>query len=225
MATEARAVDDEPGLRPPLQNRSRKSLERILIAGKELLEEKGWEGFTVQEVSRRAKVSIGSIYARAPSKEALIVAVYDRALIDIAADNARLSDDSRWDGLELRDLIIEAVREVIEVALRHQKILTVFMNRSPVDPVIRARASDQIRAVAARWEELMLRHSAAVTHPNPELAIEIAFRMVFATMSRRVQFGPDFAAYQTVSDEQLTDEVGRAVAAYLLEPVPATASS
>ena len=55
-------------LRPPLQNRSRESLERVLIAGKKLLEEKGWEGFTVQEVSRRAKVSIGSIYARARAR-------------------------------------------------------------------------------------------------------------------------------------------------------------
>jgi AcrR family transcriptional regulator len=218
MATQVRAAEAEPGLRPPLQNRSRKSLERILIAGKELLEEKGWEGFTVQEVSRRAKVSVGSIYARAPSKEALLLAVYDRVLVDITADNERLEDDSRWEGLEPRALIIEAVREVMEVMMRHQKILAVFMNRSPVDPVIRARASEQIQRLATRWEELMLRHSTAVTHTDTELAIEIAFRMVFATFQRRVQFGPDYGAYSPVSDENLVDEVGRAVAAYLLEP-------
>ena len=58
----------------------------------------------------------------------------------------------------------------------------------------------------------------AVTHPDSELAIEIAFRMVFATFQRRVQYGPDFGAYKPVSDEKLVDEVGRAVAAYLLEP-------
>src|SRR4051795_8248487 len=73
---------------PPLQNRSRASLERVLEAGQKLLEEEGWEGFTVQEVSRRAKVSIGSIYARAPSKEALIYAIYDRAVDHIAEENA-----------------------------------------------------------------------------------------------------------------------------------------
>ena len=218
MATQPRPVEAEPGLlRPPLQSRSRKSLERVLIAGKELLEEKGWEGFTVQEVSRRAKVSIGSIYARAPSKEALLLAVYDRALVDITADNERLQDDSRWEGLEPRELIIEAVREVAEAMLRHQRILAVFMNRSPVDPVIRARAFEQIQRLAARWEDLMRRHATAVTHPDPELAIEIAFRMVFATVQRRVQFGPDFGAYRPVSDETLADEVGRAIAAYLLE--------
>src|SRR5687768_10132776 len=101
MATRSHAAagsEPEP-LRPPLQNRSRKSLERVLDAGQKLLEEEGWEGFTVQEVSRRAKVSIGSIYARAASKEALILAVYDRAVGRIAEENAALlASEEQWEG-------------------------------------------------------------------------------------------------------------------------------
>ena len=221
MASGIRPVEPEL-LRPPLQNRSRESLERVLIAGKKLLEQKGWEGFTVQEVSRRAKVSIGSIYARAPSKEALVLAVYDRALADIVVEQERLQDDSRWEGMEPRELIVEAVRDITGVMLRHEKILRVFMNRSPVDDVIRARAYEQIQRLAERWEGLLLRHAKAITHEDPELAIEIAFRIAFATFQRRVQFGPDFGAFVKVSDETLLDEVGRAVAAYLLEPRPRT---
>src|SRR3954469_71409 len=100
MASRPRpATAPEPeALRPPLQNRSRASLERVLVAGQRLLEEEGWEGFTVQEVSRRAKVSLGSIYARAPSKEALILAVYDRAVGEIAEANAAaLEPQEHWD--------------------------------------------------------------------------------------------------------------------------------
>src|SRR5213080_4486402 len=106
------AAAEPEALRPPLQSRSRASLERVLEAGQKLLEEEGWEGFTVQEVSRRAKVSIGSIYARAPSKDALFMAVYDRALVDIQAEQERLQDDSRWEGMEPRELIVEAVRDM-----------------------------------------------------------------------------------------------------------------
>src|SRR4051812_34254379 len=214
----APAATEPEALRPPLQNRSRASLERVLEAGQKLLEEEGWEGFTVQEVSRRAKVSIGSIYARAPSKDALFMAVYDRALVDIQAEQERLQDDSRWEGMEPRELIVEAVRDMTEVTLRHERILRVFMNRAPVDPIVRGRAYEQIQRLATRWEELLLRHAKAVTHPDPALAIEVAFRMAFATMQRRVQFGPDFGAYKAVDDEQLIDELGRAIAAYLLEP-------
>src|SRR5215212_234910 len=119
MAT--RSAPAEPdALRPPLQNRSRESLERVLIAGKQLLEEEGWEGFTVQEVSRRAKVSIGSIYARAPSKEALILAVYDRAVGEIAEANAAaLAPDEQWEGLDARQVITGAVGEMASQMLSH----------------------------------------------------------------------------------------------------------
>jgi AcrR family transcriptional regulator len=60
----------ESVIRPPLQRRSQESLERVLAAGLEVLIDVGFEGFTLQEVSRRAGVSIGSIYARVPSREA-----------------------------------------------------------------------------------------------------------------------------------------------------------
>ncbi len=71
----------EPLIRPPQQRRSQESLERVLQAGFELLQERGFDGFTLQEVSARANVSIGSIYARVPSRESLIKAVYERAMV------------------------------------------------------------------------------------------------------------------------------------------------
>src|SRR5436305_13095959 len=104
--TRPAAAPEPEALRPPQQNRSRESLERVLASGQELLEEVGWEGFTVQEVSRRANVSIGSIYARAPSKEALILAVYDRAVEQIAAENAAgLTEDEAWERINTPQLI------------------------------------------------------------------------------------------------------------------------
>src|SRR3954453_19710775 len=118
------AVSEPEALRPPLQTRSRESLERVLEAGQKLLEEEGWEGFTVQEVSRRAKVSIGSIYAPAPSKEALVLAVYEPAREKIAEDNAKaLATDEQWEGLDARELIIGATTEMAAQILTHERIL------------------------------------------------------------------------------------------------------
>src|SRR4051812_686184 len=219
MAARPRPAPEPELLRPPQQTRSRESLERVLAAGQQLLEEEGWEGFTVQEVSRRAKVSIGSIYARAPSKEALILAVYDRAVEEIAQANAAaLEPQEHWENLDARALIVGATREMTQQMLDFERILRVFMNRAPVEETIRSRAAVQIRRLASRWEELLLSRKDEFTHTDPDLAIEVAFRMVFSTMARRVQFGPQFAAYREVPDDELIDEVGRAVAAYLLEP-------
>ena len=190
----------------------------MLDAGQKLLEDKGWEGFTVQEVSRRAGVSIGSIYARAPSKESLILAVYDRAMERIAAESRALTeDDSRWEGLSARELIMGATREMAAQMLRHRKILGVFMNRAPVDPAIAARGDQQVKELAERWEGLLLRHRREFKHPDPQLAIEVSFRIAFATIARRIARGSSFGAYRVLDDKRLVEEVGRAIAAYLLE--------
>jgi AcrR family transcriptional regulator len=67
-------VESLPALRPPQQRRSRASFERVLEAGARLLEEDGYEAFTLAEVSQRAGVSIGAIYARIDAKETLVLA-------------------------------------------------------------------------------------------------------------------------------------------------------
>jgi hypothetical protein len=144
----------------------------------------------------------------------------------MAEENAAsLTPDEHYAGLDARQVIMRATREMAEHMLRNQAMLRVFMNRSPVDPVIRERGAKTIRQLARRYEELLLRHEDAFSHPDPSLAIEIAFRMVFMPMRARVSMGSDFGAYREVDDEQLIEELGRGVAAYLLDaPQPSPGS-
>ena len=65
-------------VQPPQQERSRASFERVIQAATALLEEDGYDGFTLAEVSKRANVSIGSIYARVKSKDDLFYVIQDR---------------------------------------------------------------------------------------------------------------------------------------------------
>ena len=77
-------------LKEPKQNRSKASLERLLNAACELLTENGYKDFTLQEVSKRAKVSIGSIYNRFKSKEDLIRLLQVR---ELEGENKMLRDE------------------------------------------------------------------------------------------------------------------------------------
>ena len=70
----------DTSVRPPKQKRSQESLERVLAASIELLEEEGFDAFTIQDVSRRADVSVGAIYARFGNKESLLRAVHRHAM-------------------------------------------------------------------------------------------------------------------------------------------------
>jgi AcrR family transcriptional regulator len=219
MAKRATApAGSEQLIRPPLQRRSQESLERMLQAGAEVLLDVGYEGFTLQEVSKRSGVSIGSIYARAPSKEALILAIYDREMAKVAAANERLRETARLHELKGRELIIALVELMARSTLEHADILRVFMYRAIVDPVIWRRGSERSSDLARAFEEALLEHKDELNHPDPELAIDVAFRMVYNTLVRRVSHGERFESQRPLSEEDLIRELGEAVADYLLAP-------
>ena len=72
-------------IRPPRQERSRRAWARVLDAGVTLLEEAGYEGFTIAAVCHRAQVPPRAVYDRAPSKDALFLAVYEHGMARISS--------------------------------------------------------------------------------------------------------------------------------------------
>jgi AcrR family transcriptional regulator len=203
----------EPLIRPPLQRRSQESLERVLQAGFELLKEEGFEGFTLQAVSTRAGVSIGSIYARVPSREALIMAIYERVMAWTEED--QISPRSAREGLSARQRIEMLVSELAGQMLTHGSDLRVFMRQAAVNPDIWERGAEKSQATAEVFRRAVLEHPEDVSQPEPELAIDVAFRMMYCTIARRLTHGPRFESAREVSDEALVAELSRAIADYL----------
>lgn len=205
----------QPLIRPPLQRRSQQSLERVLQAGLEVLQEQGFEGFTLQEVSRRAGVSIGSIYARVESREALIMAIYERAMAWTEAQDevarAGLSED-----LSPRERIETIARNMANDMLGHADVLRVFMRQAPLNADIWQRGAEKSHESSKKFQRAVLEHREDINHPEPELAVDIAWRMVYCTISRRITHGPKFESPRVVSDKKLVRELARAVADYLL---------
>jgi AcrR family transcriptional regulator len=203
----------EPLIRPPLQRRSQESLERVLQAGFELLKADGFEGFTLQAVSKRAGVSIGSIYARVPSREALIMAIYERVMA--WTDEDQISPSSARDDLSGRERIEMLVSELAGQMLTHGSDLRVFMRQAAVNPEIWERGAEKSQATADVFRRAVLEHPGDVRHPDPELAIDVAFRMMYCTIARRLTHGPHFESAHEISDEALVAELSRAIADYL----------
>jgi AcrR family transcriptional regulator len=205
-------------INPPLQQRSRESLERVLDAGTRLLEEEGFDGFTLQEVSRRSGVSIGAIYARAPNKDSLILAIYDRAMERIGAEQRELFDEAAFEGLDARERVETLVRKSAQLMLEHAAILAVFINRAATEGEIYNRGREQVQRLSEQFEQVLLSHRGEYTHPKPEKAIDACFRVFFATMSRRITRGPSFDSRVPLSDRELVEELSHLCASYLLAP-------
>jgi len=70
-------VDLAPRLRP-VQRRSRNTVETILDAATELLEERGVDGFNTNALAERAGVAVRSVYRYFPNKLAVIVELVNR---------------------------------------------------------------------------------------------------------------------------------------------------
>lgn len=201
-------------VRPPKQKRSHESLERVLDASIQLLEEKGFDAFTVQEVSQRADVSVGAIYARFGSKESLLRAVHRHALVTRRPEDAAFSV---VDGRPAREEIAAAVGALAEVFRANESLLRAFMHLGAVDDEISKRASESSKDLARQFEAALLAHRDEITHRDSEKAVDVAFRIAFATFTRRVMSGPTFESDRVIEWDELVHEVGAVCAAYLLD--------
>lgn len=206
-------------IHPPQQRRSRASFERVLEASARLLEENGYEGFTLAEVSRSSGVSIGSIYARVQGKDDLFHAIQERELSRIAAEwHPRFADAERWQAMTTPELIPAVVRELGEHFRANAGLLRVVMHRGIVDERVAARSSACAAEFAELVERPLLTRRHDIAHADPELATDVAFRLAWSTFARRIMYGPTFESRRLIDWDTLIDEVGSACTAYLLGP-------
>ena len=206
-------------VQPPQQERSRASFERVLQAATSLLEEEGYDGFTLAEVSKRANVSIGSIYARVKSKDDLFYVIQDRYMTQ-TEDRPRLHDPGAWSELSPHEVVVAVVHELGELFQVNERLLRVFMHRGIVDPVVATRSSASVSRFHDEVEAILLTRRESIAHDDPALAIDVAFRMAWGTLARQIMYWPTFESHRAIAWETLVTELGRACAAYLLGGAP-----
>src|SRR4051794_31680883 len=105
-------MDSDLEVRPPKQRRSREAWNRVLDGGVAILEDGGYEAFTIAAVCERAQVAPPAIYARTSSKDALFLAVYEHGIARIRDEQRVFTDAEHWSGLAPAALVREAVAQV-----------------------------------------------------------------------------------------------------------------
>ena len=217
--TNAAGLPDDLAIWPPRQERSRRAWARVLDAGVALLEDSGYEGFTIAAVCERAQVPPRAVYDRAPSKDALFLAVYEHGMARISADHAVFDDQDRWRGLPAVALIEAAVREVAAIFGRHQRLLRSVVLISGVHPEVNRRGSAHSRELGERFTNLLRPLGGQFAHPceDADAALRACFSTVFSALVIRVAYGPGFAA-DPVDDDAYAGHLARMAASYLLNP-------
>lgn len=144
---------DEPGSRrPPQQERSRRTLERILDAAEEVLEEKRFEAATVEEICREAGYTVGAFYARFENKDALLEALEERLREEMAEELFPLLDPERPRSGSRESYLREVLLTLAGVYRRRGGTVRALLLRARADDALRRRLAGFNRSVATRAE-------------------------------------------------------------------------
>lgn len=225
MTKEATTADAPPAdvglattVRAPQQGRSKASYERMLAAAEELLASRGSDEFTLNEVSKTGKVSIGSIYCRFDSKDALIHAVQFRVLERVNEEMMAQIAAARENARDLPELVALLVDAVAETLRKHAAVMRPLMLRASSDPVVAQTGKQSYAETAAAFGTAILAYRDAIRQDDPDRAIESSFRILYAPFARHLGFGSAIEAAWEGDWVVLKEDISRMIAAFLQSP-------
>jgi AcrR family transcriptional regulator len=212
-ATSAFAVEDVS--RMPQQGRSKASLGRMLVAATELMLERGSEEFTLQEVSDRGQVSIGSIYLRFESKDNLVRGVIAEALEALAKEEAAMLQKLAGECESLAKFVPAYVETYAEILHRHAPLLRMAMERASFDPLVQAPGKQHALRAEQIATDAMLAHAAEFGGGDNAVKAHSAYHIIFATLARQLSLGSTGESAHDYDWNLLKRELGRMTLAYL----------
>jgi AcrR family transcriptional regulator len=203
------------------QTRSRKTWRALLDSGFSILDEQGLGGLTIPEVSRRAGVSVGTVYRRFGDKEGLLTALLQEFTTSFRDEiRSRMRREDIPADATPSDIVAVAVRAVVDTYRGHERLLRVFVTLGQSDPT----TFDQGRRVSHEgrlfFREMIWPSRRFFAHPDAERGIDVAYRLVYAACTHRVVNGPNLESPTELSWDDLADELARTVSLLLFGKLP-----
>jgi AcrR family transcriptional regulator len=148
----------------PLRADARRNRERIVKAARAVFADQGIEA-QIDDVAKRAKVGVGTVYRHFPTKEALLDALVRERFVEIAGyANEALQREDAWDGFcELiwraaeRNAVDRAFCEVVAGTDCRVIVEDTGLAGSTAELMDRAKAQGRMRADATEMDvEIMM---------------------------------------------------------------------
>ncbi len=214
---------DYATLRAPLQERSRRTAEKILEAALSLLSERRIEDVSVAAIAKKAGVSVGAFYERFSGKDALIAWFEEHFIAEVLDTAERVLDPAAFVNRSARDVIHAYVAMAVGAFRSHSGVLrqVALRSRTTLDEAFRARIARTNRFLHDRLRMLLLARRAEIGHPDPVAAVDLGLTFVSAAMREYVLFADTRTGFAPLDDARLVRELVDAYAAYLrLDPSP-----
>jgi len=195
--------------RTPRQSRSAAMVEAILTAAARVLVQEGYQGASTNRIAQAAGVSVGSLYQYYASKDAIVLALFERhcEAIGRIVERALIAETSA----AVPDLVRSLVRGLLEAHRENPRLHAVLTEQVPL---IGRERHAQMQARVEALVRLTLRARADELRPlEPELAAYVLVNAVDGLMHRAVLEPPP-----GLSLDDIADEMAQLVLSYLLPP-------
>ena len=217
----ALATEDELwGARPPKQARSVDVIQRIAIAGQELLTTREYDAVSVADIATAAGVSVGAFYTRFPSKEHLVVHLMRDVAEELLAEMSRAMSERRMADCDASEVMRHYLVMMGRAFVRHRGLLR------PATLIARQTQNVELREFLRRFNTsahgrlraMLLARVRTLPRDVAVARIDAAVLWSSAAMREVLLYGEPVSSLSP-RHASLIEELARGVAAYFTAPV------
>lgn len=209
-------ASDQKAIRAPRQDRSRQTMDRVLKALEELLDEKPFDRITMIELAQRSGTGTSSIYARFKDKRSLILGVHGRLAERVYPCLDRLFDFDRLEKKPLRKIIHANLASILRFYREHGQLVRAAVI---VDaPYVYERQIRIYCFAADRLSSLLYeRMPTTADRKDIDRAADFSVRLVTSIIHQIFIFKDFSLGRKPVTDRVLVDQMTVAIWATLQE--------
>lgn len=200
-------------VRPPMQERSHQTMERLLVSAENLINEVGFDKATVSGIAKGARSSVGAFYTRFPDKHALLRCLLERFVSESIATLEYVGRPSLWQQTSFRDLFTRLLAFSMQEFRKREKLLFAFAQLTDDYPELAGFRETLTNCCAEKVFIIIESKGAHVTCREPERAIAMVTWMTMCLSEASVTQRSPYASAE--ARDLLVQDVGEMVLKYL----------
>lgn len=196
--------------KPPVQRRSKATVEAILEGAAQVFEEHGYTAGTTNRIAECAGVSVGTLYQYFPSKEALAVALLEQHIQEVQREMREWVGHILADRHSLQGALEHYVTAMMNVHVQRPRLQHILLEETLLPEHVHRLLLDSEHQLAKTMAGL-LRTYPEVRRPNLEHAAYVIIHTV-ESLTHRFAAHPDEPA---IHQEALQAELVAMLRGYL----------
>jgi len=200
-------------VRPPVQERSQKTMERLLAAAEARIVEVGFDKATIADIAKRADSSVGAFYARFADKDALLRCLLDRFVFEAKATMDAAMQPELWAEASVQDLCVSLLSFLSNV-LQQRRLFVLAISKATMDDAGLAEYRDALSMHAATGLERLIRaRDVEVATTNLGKAMRVVTWMCLSVLEAGCMQPGEMVG--GVAREELVLELSKMIVVYL----------